>query len=237
LWGTFDQGEDMTDCNGPLLRASVQHQLPVIRGGIVATLRCHPEIQVISELEHPEALVDVIVTDYDHGLLLASKRSSGKAGARLLIVTATERETDVRAALNAGITGYVLYDCTPEELTSAVVTLGCGGRHFCARVVERMADSLMHEALTPRELDVLSLMIRGLNNKLIARELRISIGTVKAHANAVYGKLNASSRLHAVAVAVARGIGSSPPSIKATPHAPGFAARLFEHDHRAIVPA
>jgi DNA-binding NarL/FixJ family response regulator len=217
----------MTDCSGPSLRVSVQHQLPVIRGGIVAALRCHPNIHVVSEREHP----DVIVTNYEHGLHLASQRPWRKGSARLLVVTATDRETDIRVALDAGITGYVLYDCAPEELTSAVVALGRGGRHFCARAVERMADSLTHEALTPRELEVLSLMIRGFNNKLIARDLSISIGTVKAHANAVYGKLNASSRLQAVAVAVARGIGSSPPSVSAMPYVHEFAARR-EHDHR-----
>jgi DNA-binding NarL/FixJ family response regulator len=229
----------MIDCNREAVRVSVQHHFPVISGGISAALHAHPDVEVIHETEQRGAVVDVIVTDYDHGLQLASIRLAGKTSPRVMIVSGTEREADVRAALSAGINGYVLYDCTPEELGSAVVALGRGGRHFCAQAIERMADSFTYEALTPRELEVLSLMIRGLNNKLIARELGVSVGTVKAHANAMYGKLNASSRLQAVAVAVARGIGSVLPSPAVSPGVFDHAARRLSRieDHSALIPA
>jgi DNA-binding NarL/FixJ family response regulator len=197
----------MADLNRPSLRVAVRHCLPVVNAGIVAILSRHPDVRVIAERpldDEPE----VIIADYDSGLSRATTNSTRDRRARLLIVTGTDRETDVRRALHAGVGGYVLYDCVPDELTSAVLALGRGDRHFCARVVGRMADSLTHDELTPRECEVLSLMMKGLNNKSIARELQISIGTVKAHANAVYGKLNATSRLQAVAVAAARGIGT-----------------------------
>ena len=208
------------DSNGPSLRVAVKHRLPVVSAGIVAMLGAHPNIRLVAGSKPAE----VVVTDYEDALAAASKRTSGQNEPRLLIFTETDREDDVKTALRAGISGYVLYDCAPEELTAAVVALGRGDRHFCAKAVDRMADSLTHDELTPRELDVLSLMIKGFSNKLIARELDVSIGTVKAHANAVYGKLNASSRLHAAAIAVARGIDHPRPSAP-RPHPTSEAAR------------
>ena len=220
----------MTDCIEPSVRVAVKHALPVISAGIVATLRSRRDIRLVSDAAASDEFAEVVVTDYDHALKEAAAHAPGKRVPRLLIVTGTDRETDVRMALHAGVTGYVLYDCAPDELLSAVIALGRGGRHFCAKVLERLADSLRHDALTPRELDVLSLMTRGFNNKLIARELRISLGTVKAHANAVYGKLNATSRLQAVAVAVARGIGTSSTVQSVRSNAAGSVARPIERE-------
>jgi DNA-binding NarL/FixJ family response regulator len=214
----------MVDSNSLSLRVAVQHCLPVVNAGIVAMLSRHPDVRVVSERPLDDG-PEVIIADYDGGLSRAAMNSTRDRHAPLLIVTGTDRETDVRRALHAGIGGYVLYDCAPDELTSAVLALGRGDRHFCARVVSRMADSLTHDELTPRELDVLSLMMKGFNNKSIARELHVSIGTVKAHANAVYGKLNATSRLQAVVVAAARGIGAVVPIDHVAASNPAFSAR------------
>ena len=194
----------MPSLNREPLTVAVTHRLPVITSGVLLTLGSNADFRVSrSPVDGP---VDVLITDYEQALALAS---GGNEGTRrqVLIITDAARETEIRAAFRAGIAGYVLYDCSDEELAKAVTTLGRGDRHFCARVVDRMADSLTHDALTLRELQVLSLMTRGFNNKLIARELQISIGTVKTHANAIYAKLNTGSRLEAVAIAVRRGIG------------------------------
>jgi len=213
----------MTDSTeAACLRVTVKHRLPVVRAGIAVTLGASPAIRLVTESQ-PAGAVEVVVTDYEDALAAAMRGGPDAGKPRLLIVTETDRESDVKTALRAGIAGYVLYDCAPEELTAAVVAVGRGDRHFCAKAVDRMADSLTYDELTPRELDVLSLMIKGLSNKLIARELDVSIGTVKAHANAVYGKLNASSRLHAVAIAVARGI-DPPRRSPLRPRATGEAA-------------
>jgi DNA-binding NarL/FixJ family response regulator len=89
-------------------------------------------------------------------------------------------------------------------LVDSVGHLCRGGRYLCASVASRVADSLTHEALTQRDSDVLALMVKGLSNKLIAGALCIAVGTVKAHAKTLFGKLGVRTRSQAVALATER---------------------------------
>jgi DNA-binding NarL/FixJ family response regulator len=69
-----------------------------------------------------------------------------------------------------------------------------------------MANSLAHSALTAREIEVLELLASGLSNKLIARQMDLTVGTIKSHVGSVLGKLGSSSRTQAVIVAARRGL-------------------------------
>ena len=81
-----------------------------------------------------------------------------------------------------------------------------GSRYFSTAVAQTIADGMGREALTPRESDVLDLLVDGHCNKAIAQSLAIAVGTVKAHVKAILEKLGARSRTHAVVVAAARGL-------------------------------
>jgi DNA-binding NarL/FixJ family response regulator len=116
------------------------------------------------------------------------------------------REQEVRRALEAGVQGYVLLGCSTIEMVEAVRVVGRGSKYLCLQVAQRMADSLTRENLTERELDVLALLSAGCSNKVIARDLDIAVGTVKAHVKGIMGKLAASSRTQAVTVAAERGL-------------------------------
>jgi DNA-binding NarL/FixJ family response regulator len=130
--------------------------------------------------------------------------------ARVLVMTTHDREHDIRRALEAGVHGYLLLGCPIQELIAGVRALARGSRYFCLAVAQRMAESLTREALTPREADVLRLLVRGQCNKSIARQLEIAVGTVKAHVKAIMGKLDASSRTEAASVAARRGLIDDP---------------------------
>ena len=106
--------------------------------------------------------------------------------------------------------GYLLQGCSIEELATGVSVLASGGRYSCLEVAQRIADSLTHEHLTPRETDVLGLLALGQSNKSIARQLDITVGTVKGHLRTIFNKLQAASRTEAVGIATRRGLIGEP---------------------------
>jgi len=196
--------------HGPV-RVLVMHAEPLIAVGLAAALRLCPgfSVHVHGGDGAPAERIDVVVADYQDGVRLASApglRAASLKGARVLVLTAHDREHDVRIALEAGVHGYLLLGCPIQELIAGVSALGRGSRYLCLEVAQRMAESLTREAITPREADVLRLLARGQCNKSIAKQLDIAIGTVKAHVRSIMGKLDASSRTQAASVAVQRGL-------------------------------
>lgn len=189
----------------------VMHAEPLIAVGLAAALRQVSgfAVRVPGDYRQPDEPVDVIVADYQDGVHLATTpgaRAPGLRAARVLVMTTHDREHEVRLALEAGVHGYLLLGCPIQELIAGVSALGRGSRYLCLAVAQRMAESLARESLTPREADVLRLLVRGHCNKSIAKQLGIAVGTVKAHVKAIMGKLNASSRTEAARVAAQRGL-------------------------------
>ena len=140
---------------------------------------------------------------------------------RVLLVTHEGKDGEVRRAIASGVHGYLVQSEAPAELSTAVLYLSDGQRYLSGSVQRCMADSDSQSELTRREDDVLQLMGQGYCNKLIARTLGISLGTVKSHVKAVLEKLNATARTHAVVIAAQRGmIGNEPPGAGAWQVAP-----------------
>lgn len=196
-------------------RVLVMHAEPLVAVGLAAALRQFPGFVVLvsGNNDVPAEAIDVVVADYQDGVQLASSpgtRAPGLKAARVLVMTACDREHEVRLALEAGVHGYLLLGCPIPELIAGVSALGRGSRYLCLAVAQRMAESLTREALTPREADVLRLLVLGQCNKSIAKQLEIAVGTVKAHVRAIMGKLDASSRTQAASVAAQRGLIDDP---------------------------
>lgn len=193
----------------------VAHTDPIIAAGIRALLHDDVRFRVrvveggadAGEHDAPEC---VVIADRRCALaLLESRCASGgatNAAPRMLIVSQLDSEVDIRAAVAAGVEGYVLQGCSAQELRHAAASVANGVRYIAPPIVERLANSLMHSSLTAREGRVLDLVAAGLCNKLIARELAISVGTVKSHVRAILGKLSATSRVQAVCHAQTRGL-------------------------------
>jgi two-component system NarL family response regulator len=155
--------------------------------------------------------IDVVVADYDSALTLARmlKRcapSRNSTSTRIMIVSQRDGEVDVRRALECGIHGYLPLECNPADVTDGVVALRRGQRVLGRIVAQRIAESLDHEALTSREIDVLRLVAAGDANKMVAKKLSIALGTVKVHVRAIMSKLGARTRTEAAAVARRRGL-------------------------------
>ena len=133
-------------------------------------------------------------------------------GPRVIVVALSDRECEIRAALARGVHGYLLAGCALDELAAAVRAVGRGERTLSPKAAARLADNLAHDALTPREEDVLRLLAEGLCNKSIAGRLGVETGTIKSHLQSMFAKLRVHTRTQAVTLAERRGLLASEPA-------------------------
>ncbi len=121
----------------------------------------------------------------------------------VLVLTTYDTDADVTRAVDAGATGYLLKAERAEDLFTAIHAAAQGRPALSPPVADRVMSRLRNPrpTLTPRELDILTHLSRGLSNHAIARALYISEATVKTHLRRVYDKLGVDTRAGAVAVA------------------------------------
>ncbi|MDM0049839.1 LuxR C-terminal-related transcriptional regulator [Variovorax sp. J22R115] len=204
------------------ISVAVTHRDTYVAAGIAALLRSRADFAVQMG-ETDASAADVLVTDYATGLhgATATVRSRRSTASSSLIVTDQNAGLQIRRAVDAGIRGYVLQDCTADELSEAVRCVAVGRRYLSDSVAEQLLDSLTFVVPTGRELEVLHLIARGLNNKDIGRHLGIGEGTVKSHVKAILGKLGEPTRTAALREARRRGLLTEerPPMSSAGPRA------------------
>jgi two-component system, NarL family, nitrate/nitrite response regulator NarL len=196
----------------PLFRRGVR-QLVDIEGGfeVVGEASSGPEgIELALQLQPDLVLLDLNMEGMDGNKTLQELRAAG-CTARVAMLTVSDQEEDLVAALRAGADGYLLKDTEPEDLLRQLrqivdgrLVLTEGLTEHLARAMRRRDEPASAEQprLTPREQEVLDLIASGLNNKLIARELNLSEGTVKVHVKHLLKKLGLRSRLEAALWAV-----------------------------------
>lgn len=126
--------------------------------------------------------------------------------ARIIVLSTYAGDEEIFAALQAGAMSYLLKSVQREELVSTIRKVATGQRHLPPEVASRLAGRLPRSQLSPRELDVLRLMVVGKRNREIADALSISEGTVKIHVSNILLKLGVSDRTEAVTTALQRGI-------------------------------
>ena len=162
-------------------------------------------------------LMDVRMPELD-GLEATRRILAGAADApRVIILTTFDLDHYVYAALAAGASGFLLKDVTPEQLVAAVRMVRTGDALLAPVITRRLVERFFRRdpaavphrelaALTPRELEVLSLVARGLNNAGLAAHLHLSEATVKTHVARILAKLGLRDRAQAVVVAYETGL-------------------------------
>ncbi|NEC09432.1 response regulator transcription factor [Streptomyces sp. SID7909] len=163
-------------------------------------------------------LMDVRMPEMD-GLEATRRILTGAAGQpRVIILTTFDLDRYVYAALSAGASGFLLKDVTPEQLTAAVRTVRTGDALLAPAITRRLVErftrrggdtAALHRdlaALTPRELEVLGLLARGLSNAELAARLHLAETTVKTHVARILAKLGLRDRVQAVIVAYETGL-------------------------------
>ncbi|SDS12423.1 DNA-binding response regulator, NarL/FixJ family, contains REC and HTH domains [Paraoerskovia marina] len=195
---------------------------PVVRAGLRAVVDSHDDMQVVHESATAEALLDwlrdgdtadVILMDLRFGTTaMGGVEATGAIvetyAVPVLVVTMYGSDADILAAIESGATGYVLKDAPTEELARAIRSAAAGEMSFGAAVQQRIFGRMRapEQNLSARELEVLGLVAAGRSNDAIARELFLSVATVKSHLAHINTKLGTQSRTGAVAVARDRGM-------------------------------
>lgn len=190
----------------------------LVRMGLVALVNMEPDMEVIGEAGDGEQAVDVF-GKLKPDLALMDLRMPAKDGiqamteirnrfpeARILMLTTYDGDDDIHRALKAGAQGYVLKNSTRETLIPALRAVAAGERWIPKEVATRLASRDSFEQLTPREVEVLHELAKGLANKEIADKLNLSEHTVKGYLKSILNKLRVADRTEAVTNAIQRGI-------------------------------
>ena len=191
---------------------------PIVRDGIAAIIGLQPDMMLAGaaatggealerffELRPDVTLVDLRLPDMS-GFDLIKKIKDKSPNARIIVLSSHEGDVDIQRALEAGAQGYVVKGIVRGELFEIIRSVHAGKRRLPAAVAQKLAEHMADEAISPRELEVLSLMATGKRNKEIAGELSIAEDTVKMHVRNILSKLQVNDRTEAVTVALRRGI-------------------------------
>jgi DNA-binding NarL/FixJ family response regulator len=190
----------------------------IVRMGLVSLINTEPDMEVVGEAADGKQVVDLfgkckpdlVLMDLrmpvKDGIQATAEIRSEHPQARVLVLTTFDGDTDIHKALQAGAQGYVLKNSTGEKLIPAMRAVIAGQRWIPTEVASRLASRKMFEELTPREVQVLELLAKGLANKQIGDVLNITEHTVKDHLKSILGKLHVADRTEAVTAAIQRGI-------------------------------
>ena len=191
---------------------------PLLRKGLRQLIELEDELSIVGEASSgAEALA--IVEDCDPDLITLDLNMQGMDGletlralrlqgisARILMLTVSDNDEDVLEAIRSGADGYLLKDMDPDDLIEKIKEATLGKMVISDKLTQVLATALRKpekkgsnvlSSLTSREYEILKLIAKGLSNKLIARELDISDGTVKVHVKHLLKKLNLKSRVEA----------------------------------------
>ena len=201
-----------------LIRILIVDDHPVVRAGLTSMLGTQAQLSIIGSSPSGEAAM-VILQQSDVDVVLLDLRMPGMSGvetllaikragyrARVIILTSFETDEDIYRAVQAGAQGYLLKDTSLKEMVEAIQTVHSAKRYIPREIASRLAERMMRSDLTPRELEILKMLSKGLTNKQIGHALGISDNTVKNHVNSIIEKLEVSDRTEAATTAIQRGL-------------------------------
>jgi DNA-binding NarL/FixJ family response regulator len=213
------------------LRVLIADDHALFRQGLKMNLSSEPDLDVVGEAHDGQQAVDravelmpdVVLMDVRmprrSGIEATQRIKEALPHVKILVLTISDEEEDLYESIKAGASGYLLKDVSSDELAEAIRSIVAGH----SRISPAMASKLLNEfsamskrgeerrplpppRLTDRELEVLTHVAKGLNNRLIAKELFISDNTVKNHIRNILEKLQLHSRMEAVIYAVKENI-------------------------------
>ncbi|EIK43261.1 MULTISPECIES: two-component system response regulator NarL [unclassified Cellvibrio] len=191
---------------------------PLLRKGLRQLLTLSGEMEVVAEASNGKDAIK-LASELDPDLILLDLNMQGMDGletlrhlrdegvtSRIVMLTVSDADEDVLSAISAGADGYLLKDMEPEDMLVQIERALSGKMVLSEAVTQVLATAIRNpttkgavgsDSLTQRELEILKLIAKGMSNKVIARELDISDGTVKVHVKHLLKKLHLRSRVEA----------------------------------------
>ena len=212
-----------------MIRILIADDQELVRTGFRVVLDAEPDLEVVGEagdglaaldaaetLKPDVVLMDIRMPNLD-GIEATRRIAAGDRAPRILILTTFDLDDYVYEALRAGASGFLLKDVRAEELRQAIRMVAAGDALLSPTITRRLIENYTRRPppsmqpaplvdLTPRELEVLRLVARGLSNADIARELVVGDATVKTHVARIFSKLDLHDRAQAVVLAYESGL-------------------------------
>lgn len=201
-----------------VIRILIAEDHTVVRDGLIAIIKQERDMEVVAESgdgkqavelwkkHRPDvSLMDLRMPGLDGVNAIYAIRAADP-NARIVVLTTFDGDEDIYRGMRAGAKSYLLKDVRREELFQCIREVHSGRTFVPPAIAAKLAERLPTEELTPRELEVLSLLAQGKPNKLIGADLAITEVTVKSHVQSLFRKLNVLSRTEAIAVANRRGL-------------------------------
>lgn len=203
----------------PMVRTGLRSMLTASGFQVVGEAESGQEaLEKIVELQPDVTLMDIRMPDMD-GITALEQINTKKYSTRVIIVTTYKNTTYLLRALAAGAAGFVLKNIPPDEMVATVKAVAAGESRVDQPFLQSVLTSLENETdveleqdsdfiktLTPRELEVLQLIVEGLPNQAIAKVLGISLHTLKGYVQTIYQKLYVSDRTQAAVKAIRLGL-------------------------------
>jgi two-component system, NarL family, response regulator LiaR len=209
----------MTTSTSTKIRVMVVDDHTMVRRGLATFLKVFDDLELAgeaaggqaaitlcAELQPDVVLMDMVMPEMDGATATRLIRSHSPK-TQVLALTSFKEEILVQSALQAGAIGYLLKDVSADELAQAIRAAHAGRSTLSPEAAQALVHATSQPAgpgvdLTERELEVLALMVEGLNNTQIAARLTVSPSTVKSHVSNILAKLGVASRTEAVTLAL-----------------------------------
>lgn len=208
----------MTAAHSPTIRVQCVDDHAVVRDGISLSINMQPDMTVVATAATGEQAIalfsahrpDVVLMDLQlptiSGLEAIRAIRALDPEARIIVLTMYQGEEDIFRSIQAGAVTYLLKGTLSDDLPRIIREVHAGGRPMPPDVAATLAARASRASLTPREVEVVELMAKGMHNKEIASVLGISSETVRIHAKNIFYKLQVPDRTAAVVDALRRGI-------------------------------
>ena len=201
------------------IRIALVDDHSLVRDGVRALLSARPQFEVVGEAENAaqglklceEVKPDILLVDIGlqdmNGLELTQLVRSRCPAIKILILSMYDNQEYVATSIRAGASGYVLKNAPSRDIVAAIEAIATGGTFYSAEVTLKLVSKKTEEnELTPREVQVLVGLAKGLDNKTIARDLAISVRTVETHRLSIRRKLKVDKPAGLVKYAMEHGL-------------------------------